>query len=303
VIQETKKTEKDVLVLDAGNLLFYSNVDTSLPSAQKKEVIMNAQLMVQAFNLMGCDAVGIGADDLRLGAKDFALVNKMAQFPVISANVVSKNDQQVSAPSVVKNAGGVRWGIFSLMSANPSSAPLAKGWKVVDAVTTGKQVLKELQDKTDIIILLAAMPVSELRALLPQLPGVSIALAADEQSGLIRPLQVGQTTVVCSPPYGKYLGVLRLSLKDPKAAFADEARITDLERALAAIEKKIKEGSSGASQEEKKSIETELQELKNGNPYHNEIIMLSSDVQEEQGMKRFIEDLRAQQQKSGKGCQ
>lgn len=78
---------------------------------------------------------------------------------------------------------------------------------------------------------------------------------------------------------------------------------TELERALARLEKKIKEGTSGSSQEEKKRMETELQELKKGNNYRNELIMLSSNVQEDPGVKRFIEEFRAQQRQSGKRCQ
>jgi len=302
VIQETKKTEKEILVLDAGNLLFFKNIGPSLPSAQRKEALLNAQLMVQCFNLMGCDAAGIGVDDLRVDQKDFARVQTMAPFPLVSANVVSKDGQKLSVPSVVKNAGGLRWGIFSLMSAKTSPV-VHPSWKVSDPASSDKQVLKELQGKADIIILLAAMPVAELRALLPQLPGVTIAVASGEPSGLVRPLQIGQTTVVCSPGFGKYLGVLHLSLKDPKVPFADEARITALERELAVAEKKIKEGASGSAQEEKKRMEAELQELKKGNIYRNELVALSSNVQEERGMKRFIEDLRAQQQKPGTGCQ
>jgi len=302
VIQDTKKTEKDILVLDAGNLLFFKNIDPSLPSAQKKEALLNAQLMVQAFNLMGCDAAGIGVDDLRVDLKDFATVQTMAQFPLVSANVVSKDGQKLFVPSVVKTAGGLRWGIFSLMNANPSSASPVKSWKVLDPVSAGKEVLAELQGKADIIILLTAMPVAELRALLPQLPGVTIAVAGGEPGGLIRPLQVGETTVVCSPPFEKYLGVLHLSLKDPKASFADEARITELERALVLVERKIKEGSAGASPDEKKKIETELQELKKGNTYRNELMALSSNVREEQGVKRFIEDFRSKKGELEKGC-
>jgi 2',3'-cyclic-nucleotide 2'-phosphodiesterase (5'-nucleotidase family) len=290
-------------VLDAGNLLFFKDVGPSLSSAKKKEALFNAQLMVQAFNLMGCDAVGIGADDLRVGPKDFAPLLQMAQSPFVSANAVAKDGQKLAvATSVVKNAGGLRWGIFSLMSANSSSASPAKGWRVLDPVGVGRQMLKDFEGKADFIILLAAMPVGELRALLPQLPGVTIAVAADEASGLIRPLQMGGATVLCCPPFGKYLGVLRISLKDPKAAFADAARITELERALAAADK-IKGSSPGPSPEEKKKMEAELQELKKGNIYRNELVMLGANVQEDPGVKRFIEDFRAQQQKTGKGCQ
>jgi 2',3'-cyclic-nucleotide 2'-phosphodiesterase (5'-nucleotidase family) len=303
VIQDTKKTEKEILILDAGNLLFFKTIDPSLPSAQKKEALLNAQLMVQSFNLMGCDAAGIGMDDLRLGAQDFDGLQKNATFPFVSATVVSKNGQKLSVPSVVKNAGGLRWGIFSLMSANPASASPVKSWKVLDPVSAGKEVLAELQGKADIVILLTAMPVAELRALLPRLPGVTIAVAGGEPGGLIRPLQIGETTVVCSPPFGKYLGVLHLSLKDPRVPFADEARITELERALALVERKIKEGSAGASPEEKKRMETELQELKKGNTYRNELMALSANVREDPAVKQFIDDCRAQEKQSGKGCQ
>jgi len=187
------------------------------------------------------------------------------------------------------------------MSATPSPASRSQRWKVLDPVTTGNQAVKELQAQADIIILLAAMPVEELRALLTQLPGVTIAVAGGAPGGLIRPLQVGRTIVVCSPGFGKYLGMLRLSLKDPKAPFVDEARITELGRALAVAERRIREGASG-SFEEKKKMEAELQELKEGNIYHNELIALSSNVQEERGMKRFIEDFRSKKGELGKGC-
>jgi 5'-nucleotidase/UDP-sugar diphosphatase len=303
VIQDATRTDKDILVLDAGDLLFFKNINPSLSSPQKKGALLNAQLMIQAFNLMGCDAVGIGADDLRLGAQDFDRLKKSASFPFISANVVSKDGKRIAVPFVVKNAGGLRWGIFSLASAQVSAASPSKGWKAVDPVSTGNQVVEELQAQADIIILLAAMPVAELRTLLAQLPGVTIAVAEGEPSGLVRPLQVGQTIVVCSPPYGKYLGMLRLLLKDLQAPFADEARIVELERELAQVERKIKEGRAGASPDEKKRIEAELLELQKGNIYRNELITLSSNVREDPEVKQFIGDFRAQQQQAGTGCQ
>jgi 2',3'-cyclic-nucleotide 2'-phosphodiesterase (5'-nucleotidase family) len=265
--------------------------------------LLDAQLIVGAFSLMGCDAVGIGADDLRLGAKDFTQIKKMAEFPVISANVVGKDGSLVSAASVVTIAGGLRWGIFSLMGANPASISNTRGWKILDPVSTGTQVIKELQDKADIIILLAAMPLDELRALLPQLPGVTIAVVGGEPAGLLRPLLIGQTTVVCIPGYGKYLGMLHLSLRDPRAPFADEAEITELETELAVAEKNMKEGALRSSQEEKKKIEERFQELKTGNIYRNEIIVLSSQFQDEQGVQHLIDDFRTTKAAKGKGCQ
>ena len=261
--------------------------------------MLNAKLLVEVFNLMGCDAVGIGEDELRLGTKDFSKMKKTAEFPFISANVVTQRGRKIYAPSVVKEAGGLRWGIFSLMSAKPSLNPQKRDWKVLDPVSTGKQVVEELQSKADIIILLAAMPLQELRALLPQVPGITIAVAGNNPSGLRRPLQVGQTIVVSSYAYGRYLGVLTLFIKDPTAPFVDEARIIQLERELV-----IKSGKTtgGASAEIRHNIEAELEVLREGNTYRNELIMLSSRFREDQKVNALVKEFSAQMQEINKGC-
>jgi len=303
MIKEIKKSRGDVLVLDAGDLLFAKGVDPSRPAFRRQEVLLNARLIVDAFNLMGCDAVGIGEDELRLGTRDFDKLKKGAAFPFISANVVRKNGRQISDPSIVKDAGGLRWGIFSLMSANPPAHVQTPDWKVLDPVSTGKQVVEELQGKADIIILLAAMPLHELRALLSQVPGITIAVAGDNPSGLRSPLQVEGVIVVSSYGSGRYLGVLKLSIGDPQAPFFDEDRIMVLERELAVAEDKIKAGAKGSFTESKKKMEAELQELKKGNRYRNELIMLSSRFREDPQVQQLIADFSAKQRQLRKGCQ
>jgi 5'-nucleotidase/UDP-sugar diphosphatase len=302
-IQEIKKMEEDVLILDAGDLLFHKNVQPSLPPYQKERDLLSAQLIAEAFNLMGCDAVGIGEDDLRLGAKAFTKVKKKATFPFISANVVRTYGRKITVPYEIKDAGGLRWGVFSLMSANPSLKAQDRDWKVLDPVTTGRQVVKELQDKADIIILLSAMPLKELRALLAQVAGITVAVAGHNPSGLRRTLQMGQTIVVGNYAYGRYLGMLTLSLKNPGAPFVDEARIIQLEKEMAVVEGKIKGGTSGSFTELKQKMEEELEELNQGNSYRNDLIMLSSRFQEDRAVQKLIADFSAQQKQLRKGCQ
>jgi 5'-nucleotidase/UDP-sugar diphosphatase len=301
-IQDLKRTAQDVLILDAGNLLFSKKVNPSLSSTQQKQAMLNSQLLVEAFDLIGCNAVGIGEDELRLGTKDFSKVKKTAEFSFISANVVTQRDRKISAPSVVKEAGGLRWGIFSLMSANPSTKTENRDWKVLDPVSTGKQVVEELQGKADLIILLAAMPLRELKALLPQVPGITIAVAGNNPSGLRRPLQVGQTIVVSNYSYGRYLGVLTLFINDPAALFVDEARIVQLERELTILEGKAKQGKSGTFLEQKQKMEAELEELREGNSYRNELIVLSSRFREDQKVNNLVKEFSAQMQELNKGC-
>jgi 5'-nucleotidase/UDP-sugar diphosphatase len=290
----------DVIILDAGELLFYKNIQTPLASSQKERALLSAQLIAEAFNLMGCDAVGIGEDDLRLGAKAFTKVKKKVTFPFVSANVVRTYGRKISVPYEIKNAGGLRWGIFSLMSANPSLKAQDRDWKVLDPVSTGRQVVKELQGKADIIVLLAAMPLQELTDLLSQVPGITVAVAGNNPSGLRSPLQVGKTIVVSSYAYGRYLGVLTFFLKNPEAPFVDEARIMQLEGELAVEAGKTK---GKVSTEVKQKMESEVEELRQGNSYRNELIMLSSRFQEDSAVQKLIADFSAQQKQLQKGCQ
>lgn len=301
-MQAIKKSERDIIVLDAGDLLFSRRVHSSLSAPQQKEVVLGAQLIVDAFNLMGCDAVGIGLDELRLGTKTFAKATKKAAFPFISANLVRTSGRQISNPSVVKNVGGLRWGIFSLMSANPAAQAQTPDWKVLDPVSTAKQVVEKLRGKADIIILLAAMPLQELRALLSEVPGITIAVAGDNPSGLRNPLQVGGTIVVSSYGYGRYLGVLKLGIGDPEAPFVDEAKIMALERELAVLEGKIKVGAAGSFSELKQKIEAKLEELRQGNSYRTELIMLSSRFPEDRKVNELLKKFSAQAQELKKGC-
>jgi 2',3'-cyclic-nucleotide 2'-phosphodiesterase (5'-nucleotidase family) len=288
--------------VDAGDLLFPANVDPSLSAAQKKEAMVHAQLVIDAFNLMGMGAVGVGPGELSLGAKAFSKMEKRAQFPFICANVVMIKNHEAAMPAVIKNAGGLRWGIFSLMSAQPFFKAQSQDWKVVDPVSAGQQVLKELQGKADLVILLAAMPVSELQTLLPQLPGVTIAVVGNNLAGLVRPLVVGQTIVVSSPRYGRSLGLLHLSLRVPQAPFVDEVRIKALEQDLAALGKKGSEGMTGLVKTEKARVEGALQALKQGNTYRHEHLLLSAGLQEDQGVQELIESFKVKLQLMGGRC-
>jgi 2',3'-cyclic-nucleotide 2'-phosphodiesterase (5'-nucleotidase family) len=302
VIEEIKKSGVDVLVVDAGNLLFSPRVPRSLSAPQQKELLLRAQLIVDAFNLMGCEAVGVGEDELRLGVRDFKKLKKKAAFPFVSANVVRKNGRQIADPSIIKEAGGLKWAIFSLMSADTSLKGQDRDWEVLDPVTQGREMVKELRDKADLIILLAAMPLQELRDFLSQVPGVTIAVVGNHPSGLRKPLHVGETVVVSSSAYGRYLGILTLFLRDPTAPFVDEARIMQLEKELAGVEGEIERGASGSFTELKQKIEAELEDLNQGNIYRNELIRLSTRFQEDQEVKELVKEYSAQMQELRKGC-
>jgi len=302
LINQIKKAGGNLLILDAGDLLFERYVSSTLSPSLQKEALLDAQLMISAFNLMGCDAVGVGDDDLKLGAKAFVRLRKKASFPFISTNVVSVNGRKISASYAIKKVGGLRWGIFSLLSPKMPLASSPRDWKVGEPLRSARQVMKDLKGRADFIILLAHMPLRELRALLSQLQGVTIAVAGHNTSGLRRAMQVGHTIVVRSYGWGRYLGRLDLYIKAPEAPFVDETKVRMLERDLAVVNRRIKEGAPRNFEELKTKMEAQLRELKGGNIYRNQLILLSSRLQEDKGVKRLMQDFSAKKKELKKRC-
>jgi 2',3'-cyclic-nucleotide 2'-phosphodiesterase/3'-nucleotidase len=79
-------SEKGILLLDSGDLLFKKYL-SPLPENEVKGMVEKANLIIESFNLMGYDAIGIGDDDLTLG-KEFLLdISKKANFPFLSSNL------------------------------------------------------------------------------------------------------------------------------------------------------------------------------------------------------------------------
>lgn len=302
MITEVRKADGNLIVLDAGDLLFESHVTPDLPPIQQQEALLNAQLIVDAFNIMGCDAVGIGDDDLALGPKAFVGIAKKASVPFISSNLVFKGSRKVSVPYVIKEAGGLRWGIFSLASAHPSSTPHPREWKTLDPLEKGRAVVKELKEKADLVILLADMPLEELKELLSQLQGVTIAVASHNPSGRQRSLQFGETLVVGDYGWGRYLGRLDIRFKDPSKPCVDETTIETVENDLAAVKKKIQEGATGSFEELKTQMEAQLTDLKGGNICRNELIPLTYRFKEDSKVKKLVEEFMKKQKQMRKEC-
>ena len=70
-MKDLRESQKGVLVLDSGDLLFKKYMNP-IQENELKGMTEKAQLIVESFNLTGYDAIGIGDDDLTLG-KEFLL--------------------------------------------------------------------------------------------------------------------------------------------------------------------------------------------------------------------------------------
>ncbi len=111
-----KEKEKGVFLFDSGDLLFKKYWDP-IPESDLMKLREKARLVIESFNLMGYDAMGVGDDDLALGRDFLVELSKKATFPFLSSNLLdAETKRPLFQPYLIQERNGLRVGVFSLIS-------------------------------------------------------------------------------------------------------------------------------------------------------------------------------------------
>lgn len=201
--QERAENQGIILVLDAGNTLV----------GQWLSVQTNGQVMVEAMNLMGYDALTLGQMDLALGLDALKERQKEAKFPFLSANVVSSSDlKPLFQPYVVLERQGARIGIIGLSEPQAAQAPGISDMVIVlNPVEAARQYVGELRDQVDILIVLSHLGLEEDKALAQVVSGIDIIVGGRTRQLMRQPEKVGHTLIVQQGYLGEWMGRLKAS--------------------------------------------------------------------------------------------
>lgn len=190
-----------------------------------------AKLIIDCLNLMGYEVLGIGDDDLSLG-KDFLLeMSRRASFPFLSSNVIDESTGKTLFHPylILKKMDGLRIGIFSLLSADTFTNPYdprRKGLLFRSPTETAQVMVKELQPKTDLIILLSHLGYPKDVELAQAVPGIHLIVGGHSGVNLPYPPAIRNSLIVQMAPKGLYGGRLDLAFynHDPQFFNASEKR-------------------------------------------------------------------------------
>ncbi len=134
VIDELRSEGFNVLILDAGNLLFKKEnlgLGTPLESAKK-----TAEIIVDAFNKIGCHAFSPGAKDFAAGLNFVQNMQEQADFPFISANIQDINGNRIFDPYIIVDTDDISVGIIGLASSfNHSEVYVQDPKEILNEVT------------------------------------------------------------------------------------------------------------------------------------------------------------------------
>lgn len=212
---ESKKANRDVLLLDAGD------VNTGIPQSD----MLKAEPDFKGMAKIGYDAMAVGNHEFDNTLDTIRKQESWAGFPFLSANIY-KNGKRLFRPYIIKNVGGLKIAILGLTTKDtPLKSKMEghQGTEFRDPVEEAKVIVPELKKKAHIVIAVTHMghyPNEKHGADSPgdvtlarQVPGISVIIGGHTQLPLFKPDVQNGTIIVQAHEWGKYVGKIDLSVK------------------------------------------------------------------------------------------
>lgn len=205
-----------MLLLDTGNLFFRKPSQTEM---KQKDGFLRAELLIQAYNEMGYDAVNVGERDLMEGLQFLTGLAPKARFPLVSANLVDRRTgESIFRPYVIKEIAGVRVGILGLMSEgfDTTFQEREHGLRILDPFTTSKTLMKNLKENCDLLVVLSQLGELKDKRLAKENPQIDLVLGGGGESKRAVHERVNEVPIYRLEPRGGYLGRINYSLSDTR---------------------------------------------------------------------------------------
>jgi 2',3'-cyclic-nucleotide 2'-phosphodiesterase (5'-nucleotidase family) len=274
-----------------------------MPENELKGMNEKAHLIIESFNLVGYDAIGIGDDDLNLGKEFLLEISKKVNFPFLSSNLLDEASGKILfQSSLIKKSNGLRIGIFSLLSPDffmGPSDPRRMGLNIRSPIETAQAMVRELKPKTDLIILLSHLGYVKDIELAQTVQGINTIVGGHTGINLIYPVVIKNTIILQTASRGMYGGRLDLFFYNNEPIFYNSATKISLENNLTSINQRLNsketpEVEKVQWQKAKEDTERTLKQLQGKNEFTNHLIPLQEQMKEHPEIKKLVEAYKAQ---------
>ena len=206
------------MLLDSGNFS-----DNPTPAGEIK-----TRALVDAMGRIGYGAVNVGERELLMGYQEFVRKTEGATFPFVSTNIIRQDTKEpVFKPFTILEVGrgesrpAVRVGVLGVVRFNPlflKSGPDKSNLVIASPRDMVKRYLPEARRRSDVVVLLAALPRDDARLLAREVPGIDFVMGAYGGAVTTSELKEGDARIVYAGNQGKELGETRLYLEGNKVA-------------------------------------------------------------------------------------
>lgn len=239
-----------MLVLDCGGIF----------GGKPKEIGVYSDIAVQSYGAMGYDAVNVSEHEFALGIDYLRRTAQENQMPLLSSNLKAKGGALLSwvKPFVIKKIGDVSVGILGVMSEkafkkpidsnvsdkdcygsqepvsdkpSPNNYPLPENIKQSLEVIAPEKALKSqiqaIKGRTDIIVLLSRLDMTETMSLVDRIRGIDLAISCSSlpKSHMSRVDRTGSAIIRSDSKKGKYIQYVKLNITD-----TDKIKVGDAQK-------------------------------------------------------------------------
>jgi len=212
VIERERANCTDCILLNAGDLVQGSPVST----------IFHGEPIYQLANLFGFDAACLGNHEFDYGWAQAAQFAKIANYPIVTANVVNAAGELITPkPYVILKVNGLRVAVIGAMTdtLNTLTTPKSLGeWHTTPVVETVRRYARELRGQSDLVVLLAHIGGPEENAILNTVAEVPVLVTGHIHTGMSEAVSHDGRVLVRVRSYGEELGRLELKVDTEKKA-------------------------------------------------------------------------------------
>lgn len=228
LIKREKKANDHTVYFDAGDSF----------SGPYHSFLTKGEAVIDAMNYLGLDASAVGNHEFDHGWQNAIEQFKKAKFPLLNGNIFLKGTHKLhwNNPYIIKEVNGIRLGIIGLHGKfafyDTTADEMIKGVEARDEEVYLRKYIKELEPKTDLIVLLIHQGIPGTQSsegerdvirnhqkdieLAKNVPGVDLMVTGHPHSGTPEPIISNDTIIVSTDAYTIQLGKLELTYDKEK---------------------------------------------------------------------------------------
>ncbi|MBM3248160.1 MAG: hypothetical protein FJZ10_01900 [Candidatus Omnitrophica bacterium] len=206
-IKQLRKDYPNILLVDSGNFFAsgLQDIDATTPEMDKKRT----EIYFKGMEIMGYDAVNIGADEFNFG-KDFLLDKvKQKKIKFLSCNL----DLPKVQAYMIKKVGKIKIGIIGI---SPLGIKTAGGFEFKEDASEALKKIQAnvsiLKKKVDIIVLLSQLGKDLDKQVAEQVAGIDIIISNETDMSL--PQKLNSAIYLTPFQWGRTLGLLELDVEN-----------------------------------------------------------------------------------------
>lgn len=168
----------------------------------------------------------LGYDAMVMGNREFHFLEaglkskvKLAQFPILSANLRGKDSKIPPAiqPRITRNFDGLRVTVFGLtvpmITKRMKVSKFSPYW-FEDPIETAAEIVPQMRSECDLLIALTHIGFRADKELAEAVPGIDLVVGGHSHTTLNEPVFAGDTAIVQAGWWGHYLGRTEITLTD-----------------------------------------------------------------------------------------